>query len=88
MDGGEASGIVAGMDVQDAPEAAEEKARAGEKNDREGDFGDDEEAGEASVAAAEARSRELPSRRFSIWVAIGGLQRGREAEENSGDDGD
>ena len=66
LDGGEASGVEAGMDLQDAPEAAEEEARAGEKNDGEGDFGDDEEAGEASVAAAESGAASAFAKIFNL----------------------
>ena len=64
--------IEAGIHLEDMPEAAEQKSGAGEKNDGESDFGDDERARQARVSATESRATAAFAEIFDLFGA-GGL---------------
>src|SRR5690348_13662165 len=76
--------IVAGIDVPESDEAANHESGADEKNQRERGFGDDENSLEAMARAARAAAAFFE--RFAE-IALRSFQRGRETEENSGEQG-
>ena len=76
------AGIVSGTDGEDLPETAEKKPRAREQHNRERDFGNDEDARKAGVAASNARAAAAFAKIFNL-AGIRRLQRRRQAEEKS-----
>ena len=74
--------IEAGLDLQHAPETAEQQACANQQDERERDLGDDQEARYAGVAAAGARAAAAFAQTCYL-ICAGGLKRGNEAEQYS-----
>ena len=77
-------GIEAGPDLQKLPEASQEKTGADRKDQRERDFGRDEGPGDAHLALAGAGAATAFSETGDL-IGAGGLQRGGESEDYSGE---
>ncbi len=74
--------VEARTDLQELPEAAQEEAGADQKDQREGDFGGDQGAGDAHLALAGAGAAAAFSEAGDL-IGAGGLQGGREAEDHA-----
>jgi hypothetical protein len=80
-------GVEAGFYLEDLHEAADEKAGSYQKDERQSDFTNDEQAAESIVSHAAGGTAAAFFEKFSQRLAAGG-ESGREAEEQAGEERD
>jgi hypothetical protein len=81
-DGHGVLGVEAGADVEEVPKAAKKEAGGDHENEREGEFGDDQQAASAVLLAGAGAARFAFEHAEEIELAA--LQRGGEAEDGAG----